>query len=136
MKRIQEFVGTIMHCCRVTEFMPLVALSSISFQQSKATKDATKALKRCLDYLFTFSNGSITCTASNMILWVCSNRVCLVEPSAKSRAGRCFFLSNFIKDMSKATPKLNSPIHVLCEILKNIVSSAAKCKIVAVFENG
>ena len=38
--------------------------------------------------------------------------------------------------MSKAIPKLNSPIHVLSKILKNIVLSVAECKIGAAFENG
>ena len=59
-----------------------------------------------------------------------------MEPNAKSRAGGYFFLSDFIKDISKAIPKLNGPIHVLCKILKNIVSLAAECEIDAAFENG
>ena len=71
-----------------------------------------------------------------MILWVYSDGAYLVEPNAKSRAGRYFFLSDFIKDISKAIPKLNGPIYVLCKILKNIISLAAECEIGATFENG
>ena len=67
-KRIQEIVGTILYYCRVTEPMPLVALSALTNQQSKATEATKKALQRCLDYLFTFSNGTITYTASDMVL--------------------------------------------------------------------
>ena len=71
-----------------------------------------------------------------MVLWVYSNGAYLIELNAKSRAGGYFFLSNFIKDSSKAASKLNDPIYNLCIILKNIVSSAAGCEIAAAFENG
>lgn len=135
-KRIQEIIGTILCCCRATEFMPLVALSSLSSQQSKATDQTYKASKRCLDYLFAFPDGTITYAASDMVLWVHSDGAYLVEPNAKSRVGGFFFLSDFIKDVSKSIPKLNSPMHVLCKILKNIVSSVAECEIGAAFDNG
>ena len=75
-------------------------------------------------------------TASDMELWVHSDGAYHVEPNTKSRAGGYFFLSDFIKDLSKAAPKLNGPIHNLCIILKNIVSSATECEIAAAFENG
>ena len=71
-----------------------------------------------------------------MVLWVHSDSAYLIEPNDKSRAGGYFFLSDFIKDLSKAALKLNSPIYNLCIILKNIVSSAAKYEITATFENG
>ena len=38
--------------------------------------------------------------------------------------------------LSQIVPRLNGPIHNLCRILKNIVSSAAECEIAATFENG
>lgn len=138
-KRIQEIVGTILYYCRVTDPMGLVALSSLTHQQSKATEATSKALQRCLDYLFTFPNGTITYTASDMVLWVHSDGAYLVEPNAKSRVGGHFFLSDYISDLStisKIVPRLNGPIHTLCRILKNIVSSAAECEIAAAFENG
>ena len=116
--------------------MPLVSLSFLSSQQTKATDDTNKTLQRYLDYLFTFPNSTIMYTASDIVLWVHSNGAYLVEPNAKSRAGGYFFLSNFIKDLSKAAPKLNGSIHNLCIILKNIVSSTAECEIAAAFENG
>ena len=43
-KRMQEIVGTILYYCRVTDPMVLVALSSLTHQQSKATEDTSKAL--------------------------------------------------------------------------------------------
>ena len=74
--------------------------------------------------------------ASDMVLWAHSDGACLVEPGAKSQVGGYFFLSDFIKDMQIAEPKLNGPTHNLCKILRNIVSSAAECEIVVAFENG
>ena len=71
-----------------------------------------------------------------MVLWVHSNSAYLVEPNTKSRVSGDFFLSDFICDLSKAEPKLNGPIYHLYKILKNIVSSTAKCEIAAAFENG
>ena len=135
-KRLQEIIGTCLYYCRVTEPLPLVALSTVQGQQVNATDDTNKAVKRLLEYLLTFPNGTITYTASDMILWVHSDGAYLVEPGAKSRVGGHFFLSDFIKDIQTAAPKLNGPIHNLCKILRNIVSSAAECEIAAAFENG
>ena len=70
-----------------------------------------------------------------MVLWIHSDGAYLVEPNAKSRVSSHFFLSDFISDLSKATLHLNGPIHTLCKILKNIVSSAAECEIASAFEN-
>ena len=44
-KRIQEIIGTLLYYCRATEPMPLVSLSSLSSQQTKATDDTNKALQ-------------------------------------------------------------------------------------------
>jgi len=60
----------------------------------------------------------------------------LVEPTTISRVRGYFFLINFIKDISKAEPKLNRSIYILYKILKNIVLSVAEYEINAAFENG
>ena len=87
-----------------------------------------KAINRCLYYLLTFPNGTIVCTASVMLLCVKINGSYLVEDSAKIRVGGHYFLSEFIKCIDKAQPKLNGPIYTLCNMLKNIVASASECK--------
>ena len=116
--------------------LPLVAISKLASEQTKATAETLKAAQRCLDYLATFPNRTITYEKSDMVLYVHSDGTYLVEPEARSRAGGFFYLSNFIKDITKASPKLNGPIHVLCKILKNVVTSAAECEIASAFENG
>ena len=41
-----------------------------------------------------------------------------------------------MKDFCKAKPKLNITIHVLSKMIKDIVSSAEECEIVASFRDG
>ena len=74
-KRIQVIVGAALCCCHITDTLPLHTLSSISSHQSNATDDTKKSLQRCVDHLFTFLNGTMICTASDMGLWVHSDRV-------------------------------------------------------------
>ena len=59
----------------------------------------------------------------------------LVKPEAKSRDGGVFYRSNFVNDIEKGAPKLNDLVHVLCKILKNVVSSAAECETSSAFES-
>ena len=80
-------------------------------QQSKATKDTKKDIKRCLDYLTTFTNGTITYAPHDVVLWACMCGAFLVEDRAKSRVGRHYFLGDFIEDVSKAQPKHNGHLH-------------------------
>ena len=65
--------------------MPLVALSTELSQKLKATEGTNKAIKRCLDYLITFPNGTITCAAFDMVLWAHSDVANLEEDGTKSR---------------------------------------------------
>ena len=118
--------------------MLLVALLLLTNQKSKAIESTKKALQRCLDYLLTIPNGTKTCTASNMILLVHSDCAYLLKLNAKSRVGGYFLLSNLMSDVSKLSqivPCLNSLMHALHRIFKNVVSSAAKCEIARVFKN-
>ena len=79
-----------------------------------------------MDYLDTFPNRKIICVKSDMELWVHRDGAYLIEPKARRRAGGFFFLSGVLNDAEKRIPKLNGPTHVLCEILKNVFSSAAE----------
>ena len=132
---MQETTGSCSHYCKITEHVPLVALSSAQSQQSKATEATNKVIKMCLDYIITFPNRTITCTAYDLLLWVCSDGTYLAENGSKSIECGHYFLSDFVKDVGKAQPKINGPAHTLCKILKNIVASATECKIASVFEN-
>ena len=68
-------------------------------QESTEMEDTNKSISRCLDYLLTFSNGTINFTASDMVLWVHSDGAYLVEDGTNSRAGGHCFLSDFVKDI-------------------------------------
>ena len=68
-----------------------------------------------------------------MILQVHSDGSYLSAPKARSRAGSYFFLSGNPLHPNKA--KLNSTIHVLCKILKNVMGLAAEVEIASAFTN-
>ena len=68
-----------------------------------------------------------------MNLYIHTDASFLSEPNAKSRAGGYFFLSSKCSDPTKATH--NAPIHVLCQILKNVLASASEAELSAMFEN-
>ena len=93
--------------------MPLVALRKASSQQATETENTNKAINRCLCYLLKFINGTITYTVSNVVLLVYSDGSYLVEDGTKSIAGSHYFLSGLIKEIDKAQPKFNGPIHAL-----------------------
>ena len=44
-------------------------------------------------------------------------------------------LSELIKEIDKAQPKLNNPIHMLCKILKKIVAPVSECETASDFDN-
>ena len=68
-----------------------------------------------------------------MILHIHTDASFLSEPKAKSRDGGYFFLSNLPEDPTKAMH--NAPIHVLCQILKNVLASASEVELAEMFEN-
>ena len=58
-----------------------------------------------------------------MILYVDSDTAYLVKPSAKGRAGGCFYCSDHISS------KLNGPIYCLSNIIKAVMYSAAEVEL-------
>jgi hypothetical protein len=70
-----------------------------------------------------------------MILWIDSDASYLSESNAWSTCGGYFFLSDNPHDPSKpplpqdSKPTPNAPIHVLCSIMCEIVSSAAEAEL-------
>ena len=61
-KRIQQIVGTI-----TLDLTTLVALSSITSEQTKSTSDTEKRITQLLDYLHTHKDATIQYVASDMV---------------------------------------------------------------------
>ena len=90
-RKTQEIIGSWSFCCRATEHMASEVLSSEWSSQSKASEDTNKSINRCVDYLITFPNGTITHALSCMVLWARSDGACLVEDEANSMSGGHYF---------------------------------------------
>jgi hypothetical protein len=66
-----------------------------------------------------------------MILHIHSDASYLSEPKVRSRVGGYFFLGNDTKE-----PPLNSAIHVISQIMMNVMASAAEAEVGGLFING
>ena len=126
-KRIQRIIGSLLYYSRAVDPTILVALGSLATQQNKPTQNTEKAANRLLDFVATYPNAVIRYNASDMILHTHSDASYLSEPKARSRAAGHFYLS------SHSTHANNGPIHTVCSIIKNVMSSAAEAEIAAAF---
>lgn len=132
-KYIQQVVGSFLYYCRATDPTIPHALNELSGQQAKATENTMKRCKQFLDYMATHPDAKIRYYKSDMILNVHSDASYLSAPNARSRAAGIFFLGS-IPENSKPI-NLNGAIHVLCQVLKFVASSAAEAELGALFLN-
>lgn len=136
--RIQQIVGTLLYYARAVDPTLLVALNSISAQQSAATRNTALALNKLLNYVATHPDAAITYEASDMILHIDSDASYLSLPQARSRAGGYFYLSAASINPFKpptTTPPINGAIHVNCNKLQHVMASAAEAEVGAIFLN-
>ena len=127
-KRIQGIVGSLLYYARAVDNKLLVALSTISAQQAKATQATADAVHQLLDYVATYPNDGITYKASSMVLAAHSDASFLTEPGSRSRAGAHIFLSN-----DDPIPRNNGPILTLATIIKYVMASAAEAELAALY---
>jgi hypothetical protein len=74
-----------------------------------------------------------------MVLYLHSDTSYLSISKARSRAGGHFFLSDMPTDPTKPPlkpPTSNGPLHITCQIMRNVLASAAEAEIGALFLNG
>ena len=116
----------------------LVALNDISLEQYKATNNTSKNITKLLNYLAPHPEAVIKYHASGMQLYIHSDSFYLSVSKARSRAGGIHYLSDpppNPQDPDNYTPLLNGIIHVVCKILRNIMSSAAEAELGDIFLN-
>jgi hypothetical protein len=136
--RIQQIIGTLLYYSLAVDPTMLVALGTIAATQSNATAKTATTVVQLLNYAATHPDATIRYKASDMILYDHSDASYLSEPKARSRAGGHFFLSQKPSDPTKAPtqqPPLNGPIHTVCQILRNVMASAAESEVGALFLN-
>ena len=110
-----------------------MALNTIATQQEHATERTANLVEHLMNYCATFPDAVLTFHASDMILHIHSDASFLSEPKAKSRGGGFYFLSSNSNPPTDA-PK-NAPFYCFCQILKNVLASAAEAELSALFEN-
>jgi hypothetical protein len=142
-KRVQEILGTLLYYARAVDSTMLTAIGSIAMQQASATQATMQAITQLLNYCATHPEATVRYIASDMVLHIESDASYLTAPKAQSRAAGYHFLSSHPQDPTKPPagpndppPPSNGAINVLCSIMREVISSAAKAKLAALFHNG
>jgi hypothetical protein len=113
----------------------LTAIGELATEQSQATKTTMEKLTQLLNYCASHPNSTVRFTASDMLLAVESDASYLSVVKGRSRAAGYFFLTN--KPISTQGPyKPNGAVHVLCHIMREVLSSAIEAELGALFHNG
>ena len=128
---IQQVCGTLLYYAIAIENTILPALSEISSDQSKATKNTAKQVAKLLNYLTPNLNTEIEYRASGMQLAIHSDASYLSVSRCRIWASGVNFLSKGPpnpKNPDDFVPTFSSIILVVCKIMRNIMVSAAEAE--------
>ena len=134
-RKIQSIVGSFLYYARAVDSTIHTALNDIATTQASPTKKTKDATIMLLDYLHTHPNAKIRFHASDMQMHIDSDAAYLVAPKAKSRIVGYFYLSDTYPNQQSSLPTLNAPVHIECQLLKHVVTSAAEAETSAIFHN-
>ena len=135
-RHIQRIVGQFLFYARAVDNTIHTSVNDLGSSQAKPTKKTNDESIMLMDYLHTHPNAKIRYHASDMQLHIDSDAAYLVAPKAKSRIAGYFYLSDkYIEGSGVPNPKLNGPIHIECQLLKHVVSSAAEAETSGIFLN-
>ena len=129
-KFTQEVTSTFLFYVHIFNSTMFKALSAIIVEQVNPTEKVLLKTNQFLDYTATIDEAIITYGASNIILAIHSDASYLSESKARSRIGGHFFMSAYT-----AFPPNNSMIPNMVQIIKQVISSAAKTKLGALYIN-
>ena len=128
---IQEVIGIFLYYARCVDASMLPALGTLATQQANPTRNTMKRIKQFLEYAATHPDAIITYHARHMVLAGHSDTLYLSERNAQSRAVEHFLMSN-----NKETPSNNGAVFTILQIIKAVLSMAAKAKVGALYMNG
>jgi hypothetical protein len=129
---LQQVVGTFSFYARAVAATILHALNLLAASQKRGTQVTVEGLVHFLNYAATHPDAKICYSASSMVLHVHSDASYLTEPKAHSQAGGHHFLSDHV---NHPNPGPNGKILNMAKILCNVMSSAAKAEVGALFLN-
>ena len=122
--------GTFLYYARTVDLTMLVALSAIAADQAAPTEKNYDKTLYFLDYVATHPDATITFKKRNTIPAIHSDASYLTESKARSRAGGHFYMA----DDNEEQPK-GGPVHIVAQIIKNVMTSAADAEIGALCIN-
>jgi hypothetical protein len=128
--RIQSISGTFLYYGRACDPCILPALNELASEQASPTTDTITKTDMLMDYLHTYPNAVIRYYASDMILKITSDAAYLVQPKARSRAAVHYHFGWHNSD------RVNGAVDVLCQTIKNVVSSAAEAETGGIYIGG
>jgi len=137
-KHFQEFIGVLLYYAQAVDHTLLMALGTLATQQAQSTQATMEALMQLLNYCTTHPDASICYHASDMVLWAHSIASYLSAPKGRSCTTGYYFLSTHQHSVPTATdptPPDNGPVHVLCQIMRQVVASVAEAKLGVLFLN-
>ena len=127
---IQQVTGTFQYYARAVDPTMLVALSALAAEQANPTERTLEKTLYFLDYVATHPDAILTYNKSSMVLAVHSDTSYLSEPKSRSRAGGHFYMSN-----NEEEPPNNGPVHIVAQIIKNVMTSAVDAESGALYMN-
>ena len=135
--RIQEIIGVFLYYARAVDNTMLPALGSLASQQATPTQHTMNAIIQFLNYAVANPDAVLRYHASDMVLHVESDASYLSETKARSRYAGYQYLSAHPSDnpQNDPIPPFNAAINVPCQILKEVVSSAAEAELAGLFHN-
>ena len=124
-QRILAITGTFIHYANIDPCIK-PALNEIGTVQASPTTDTNDKVQMLMDYLHDHPDGVLRFHASDMILQLEADAAYLVLPKARSRAAAWFILGN--DPTIHLSPMSNAPIYVMCNTIKNTMSSATEAE--------
>ena len=138
---IQKIIGEFYYYDLAVDHMMLEVLGGLVTKQTvgAATTKAVEDIVIFLNYAVTHPNATIKYHTSGMILHLDSGASYLLVSRVWSRVGDHHYLSSPSSDHTKPpvnNPRPNRPLHRVCSMIKNVVSSVAEVEMGRSFVNG
>ena len=133
---VQKITGSLLYYVLAVDCNLLVALGDLASAQTTASEHTWTVIVWLLNYAAAHPNTNITYHASDMCLHTHINASYLSVPQTRSRAEGHFFLSSKPKPSTPSSDApINGPIHVISNIVKNVMRSVAEAEIGAGYIN-
>jgi len=137
-QHVQEVIGILLYYAWAVDPTLLTALGTLATQQAQSTQATMEGLTQLSSYCTTHPDACIWYHATDMILWAHSDVSYLSAPKGTSQAAGYYFLSAqppITPTANDPMPPDNVPLHVLCRIMWQVVSSMAEAELGALFLN-